>query len=473
VIRPAVALALLLPAVGCLPDLTNPGCQTDQECLVVGDGWCRCSLLDGVGICLKSGCAAPLTVDTTQPVFDTKDVGGPSDSGPDVPAADPCLTARAGADDGCCPPTLQERHTDPDCAVISAAGAVQALARAPALNAAGELLLVHAAPAGNARVTRFDSSLSRVGDTHDLGVPLEQTRPPVALADGGFVITTTEQLVFYGAARSSPTTRVLGEGALPASAPIPMASGALLVVTSDGRLLEVSGSTELLVGTLSVASERAEVALDGAEHFLHVVSEGQLHGFDLQKAEVLAALPGEWTGSPALSADAVYAALAPASLGGAGRKGGQWTAFVASPAAGVSPHPPVVGRGEVTYVAASQEKRLTAIRWITGAPSVSWSIDNLADVPASSPLVGADDTVYVPLNNGRLTAVSEDGQFLWHFDLGGKPAGDLLFWAEGTTLLAAGGRLARIASGGPLPDHPWPRRRHDSASTAHAAAPSR
>jgi hypothetical protein len=462
VIRGLLAAMLLLPAIGCLPDIGNPGCATDRDCLDLGDGWCRCSLWQGQGICLKAGCSGSATVDDVGPeVQDSPDIAV------DVAEIDPCADAVVGAQDECCPTTLAARHTDPDCAVLSVEDALEALALPPTLNASGELLVVHSAPLGTARLSLFGASLQPLGGNHEMGVPLAEVRGPVALKDGRFVMATGAQLVFFGAAMSAPQATPLAGGALPASAPIPLDSGAVLVVAVDGSVIAMDGTSDTPLGQLDVTGERAEVGLDADERFLHVVSAGQLHGFDLQKGEASPAWPGTWSGAPAVSGDAVYAVLSPDSIGGARREGGQWTALVPSASVGAAPHPPVVGRGEVTYVAASQEKRLTAIRWVTGAPSVSWTLDQLADVPASAPLVGEDDIVYVPLSNGRLTAVSGSGVILWHFDLGGQPAGDPLFWGDDSTLMASGGRLARIRSLGPHSDHPWARRRHDAASTGH------
>ncbi len=340
---------------GCLPPLTNPKCSIDEECLAVGDGWCHC--IDG--LCFKFDCPEPPP----------------------------------------CPDDLVERHTDPECASLSATDVLGAAALAPARSDEGRIAVVHADVGGMAKVSLFTADLEPDGSPVELSVPLDETRAPVVLGDGRFAVATSGGVRAVAGAEADLLT-----SAVAASAPVPMAEGALLLVTTAGDLVRISsGISEPLAATVP-PDAAAEIAVGSAEETAVVVAGGTLSVIDLDTGGEVVTEAAGFTGAPALAAGRVLAVTADGQLGGLLLGGAQPTPLSAV-TVGAQPFSPVVDHRDVIYVASGASKHVHAIRYEGQAPVAGWTggataSTALPDVPVSAALVGGGGRVYVPLLNG-------------------------------------------------------------------------
>lgn len=208
------AIAATLVSVGCLPDITAPPCETDEDCASCAAGPCHCS----GGYCFADQ-AAPQTVSVTLP---------------------PCTTTTpALAQDACC---SEAGELDPECVATSSvvyhpiAGiAVSADATLLLLEERGATLTLVASDAGGATLAEVP-----IGDTATVS-----SSGPVALEDGSVLLATPSPRVvdvrrpasgvvaLYANAPFGPVT----------GSPVLFPSGRVVLALLDGRLLDLESST--------------------------------------------------------------------------------------------------------------------------------------------------------------------------------------------------------------------------------------
>ncbi len=398
---------ILLLLGGCLPEPTNPVCNSDGDCLHFGGDWCNCR----DGLCFKFDC----------PV---------AEPGPE-PAACDGATLHVVAD-GCCPGG-GDGAIDPDCTLDS--GKLEfSFVDETRWVSDGAHAWITARVDGEVSAIRFD-----VGDA--LGghrIPLGGARvlPPVLLSDGRVAVAGADGLLALSADGGSEVLAVIE----PAGAPLELEDTTLVTVLPGGGLTN-SGGAQPLAGEIPTGGR--VFTLRTGDAMIAAVEGGDLFVIDLSSFDV------RWRSenravafAPAVAKDVVTASTGDALL--AIRRGDEpdvWTPILDYALEDAGP-PTADGDG---FLVSSGGTSLARIVWSGQQATATWTAGDLGAAASAAPEALSDGTAVVGLQTGEVVAVT-NGDTAWVHTLSG-PAITPLPLADDTLLhLTRTGEYARIRS---------------------------